>query len=143
MQTHLYIVLLLISLIIPVHQAVNSGSKSSDTHLDGESQYSEQTCSTKVECHPCNFDDMKNIRECMIHGDIRTETCERVNKINKEDKRTYEIHHPCHGGGVGDYTVYFFSFCIIIGLAGFLVILLKYRNLLEVNMYKRLSIIKD
>jgi hypothetical protein len=124
-------------------RAINHPSTSRSGNLDAEHhQYELRDCRTKTECTPCTFNQLTQIKECKINGDIKEEVCSRVNTNNPQDITQQSVYKACEAEGIAKYSIYIFIVVLIILLQVFFVILTKYRKMLEMNMYKRLSINK-
>src|SRR5689334_21484259 len=101
--------------------AINQDPSSSGVVLDGgpkHDKYQAGDCKVAVECTPCTFSEMKDLRECLAHGAIMKESCVRVNIDDETDRISYTVTKACHGHGAQEYYVYMFFFCIIISLCG-------------------------
>ena len=124
-------------------RAINHPSTSPGSSLSTEHhQYELRDCTTKYECAPCTFKQLTQIKECKINGDIRVERCSRVNMNNENDVSEQLVYKACEAEGIEKYSIYIFIVVLIILLQVFFVFLTKYRKMLEMNMYKRLSINK-
>lgn len=124
-------------------RAINQKSTSTGGSLSTEHhQYELRDCTTKYECAPCTFKQLTQIKECKINGDIRIEKCNRVNMNDEDDVSEQLVYKACEAEGIEKYSIYIFIVVLIILLQVFFVFLTKYRKMLEMNMYKRLSINK-
>jgi len=103
-------------------------------------EYKLQECNVIKECTACSFMELKMVKECLINGNIETKKCVSVNVKDPKDTIEQEFYESCLKEGYNQYTIYIFFLGLFVFLYIFIVLLMKYRKRLQVNMYKRLSI---